>query len=179
MPKYKTYAIMISSWDRPSLMWIQGGLLRYMGYMQNVGPYDPEYHTIVHDYGYIENTYEELGRVELEHINNFPPKEGIAAGGGWLLPDGSFYACAYSEHDSIAKFIYKYLYQKHPDCPNVSFIAYVENLGWIRVTRTYILYQDGYRATKKQIDTLFELVMLSDNERFKKRAKEGIEDLIE
>ena len=147
-----------------------------MGYAQHVGPYNPKYHTIVRDYGYIEDTNEELARIDLEHVNNFPPVPGITFLTGWILPDGTFYSCHSQEHDAMARLVYKHLYQKIPGgYKEYSLIGHIEALGWLRVAETVVQYKDVALITKAQVETIFDLILSSGSEEFKEHATWVIE----
>lgn len=153
------------------------GILYYKFWLpQNVGPYNPKYHTILKDYGMVDTEDDNAcDALEIQFVQDFPPKTGLEAE-GWLLPDGKFFPCLPAEHDSMANYIYKYVYRKVPyDYEEVSFIKHVENLGWIRITRNFAATPEDKMPTNEQIETLYDLYILSDSEKFRRYLKYDFE----
>jgi hypothetical protein len=141
------------------------GVLYYAGYVQNIGEFDPKYHTIDYVYGMIDfDDDDQFEALEVEHSKRYPPDEGIKdVYTGWISPDGRFFPCEWREHDSMAYYIYRYLNGCNPDGP-----AQLEKENWIRVNPGCIRYRFDYdEFTWQQLATLSEIYVKTDNEQFK------------
>lgn len=168
MAKYRLVAVKLKSWTHPSLM-AQGpsGILYYGRAPQNVGRYDPAYHEIVKEYGTLDDK-DEAGweAVEVQFARDNPPQTGVCDSPGWLAPDGVFYPCCSWEHDSMAWFLYRYVYGRNPETtPTREF----EKLGWIRIYDN--VFVNRQPLTQPQIDTLGELLLVTSSERMKRTIR--------
>jgi hypothetical protein len=88
------------------------------------------------------------------------PDETLTAPCGWILPDGTFYGCAYSQHISLADWICETLGIKVDNGEK-----YGEKQGWLKIGQTFLgekndrtvfLRGENQPLTQKQIDTMFE-----------------------
>ena len=171
----KALAIKIESWDKPCLMMLDDdGVLYYAGRFQNIGFYNSKYHTVVKDYGVIDfDDYDKLDKLEIKLCREYPPNEGIEELlTGWILPGGRFFSCRSFEHDSMAFYIYKYVYGKWLG----GGIRQIENEGWVRVFINCVRYKQTIDITNAQIDTLSEIYIKTDNEQFKMLYKWLLEE---
>ena len=116
MRRYRMIALKLKSWTSPGLMaQSPSGILYYGRAPQNVGKYDPKYHEIVKEYGTLDEDDDEgWEAVEVQFAHDNPPRVGVCDSPGWLAPDGTFYPCQSWEHDSMAWFLYRYVYDKNP-----------------------------------------------------------------
>jgi len=159
------YAIKLQSWTVPSLMELseRTGWLHYLGMPQNIGPYNPEYHEIVLDYGEVEwNDIDAYEALEVRYAHDYPPEIGLRDSEGWLAPDGKFFPCRSWEHDSTAFHVYRYVYDK---APSSSAVSEMEQRGWVRIYAN--VFRNKKELTQAQLDTLWDLAQITENEQLK------------
>lgn len=176
MTKTRVLSIKLDSWSVPSLMTVgSDGCLHYGFLPQNIGEYNPRYHKIVKEYGYIDSDDEQAWEdLQLRFVRDNPPDTGIGDN-GWLLPDGTMYTCGPYEHDSIVSYIYRYVHGYIPDeYPEVSFVSHVEQSGWIRIRKRFVsIIKD---PTREQVEVLFELYARSEDSDFRRHLKWELEE---
>lgn len=180
--RVKVVALLLESWDSPCLMsQTKNGTLYYARLPQNVGKYNPAYHTIVKEYGMIDmdddGAWEKL---EVQFAHDYPPEigrpfaateTGDPAWTGWIAPDGTFYPCRSWSHDSTAWTIFLYVYNKWPRSTST---RELEERGWIRV---YTEFATEYgKATQPQLDMLYDIYQVTTNERMKRTLRLRLEE---
>jgi hypothetical protein len=93
---------------------------------------------------------------------------------GWLAPNGKFYPCCYAEHSILAENIALSLYHTQPEDAR----EYMENKGWIVFSilydQVYILWNVKYDPTQKQIDAMYNMYVITDDERWKKELHRAL-----
>jgi hypothetical protein len=166
----KTVLVKLPSWKNPSVMTFYRGNLHYQDYPQNIGSYNPTYHEVVGDYGLVDwDDEDERLKAVLRKTDEYPPEKGFSLLTGWLLPNGDFYPCDTREHDSMAYYIYRFLFRELLDG-----IGTVESLGWRRICKSYVAYVEKL-PTREQIETMMELASLSEVEEFKEDVADWVE----
>ena len=165
MTQHKILAVTLHGRSHPSLMELfKNGNLHYLGLSQNVGPYDPRHHTVVREYGEIEHDdYDAMDRLEILFSHDYPPETGIQDSPGWLAPDGVFYPCQSWEHDSVADYIYRYVYSK---TPKSSAVREFEQLGWVRIHQD--VFANRKDLSQEQLDSLWDIHEMTTSEQLKK-----------
>jgi hypothetical protein len=79
------------------------------------------------------------------------PVSGNLSGTGWLAPDGTFYGCEYTEHDSLAKQIVAVFYEEL-----TGYVERLENEGWVRLQTGFVILR-GNKLTQAQLNTLQDI----------------------
>jgi hypothetical protein len=104
-----------------------------------------------------DDDYDTIEAIEFDLEDQYPPEKGQKDSEGWLAPDGTYYPCASSEHDSAARSITAVLFRSWDGT------RMLEDKGWMRVCEGYILY-DHNKVTQRQIDTIFDLTQITTGE---------------
>ena len=165
----KVYAISIKQWNAPSLMELGlDGVLYYLGYRTNLGEYDPNYHTIVKDYGFIDTDDEkEEFRIRIEHANDYAPKKANPTKDaclGWIAPNGDFYPCRLAEHSGTIHHLY--VIQTGTWTDKRSDVEQWAT-GWLSVEKDSV-FKDRNVLTQPQIDTLGDVLIVTDGDELKR-----------
>lgn len=172
MDKRRVLAIILSNWDRPGLMTVHNDNLHYETFVQNVGSYDPKYHTIVKDYDIVDvEDYDNWDKLLVQFTRDFPPRCGVRDECGWLAPDGKFYPCKSWEHDSMADYLYRFVYGKVES----GILTKFDKLGWIRVYEQLCAWHNRIEPTQSQIDTMYELYLIAKDAKKKQSLKWDLE----
>jgi hypothetical protein len=118
---------------------------------------------ILKEYGKISR--DALDKLELEYIKEFHPinVSEPKQSAGWLAPNGNFYACHSSGHDSLAKHLSAIWYD---DIDNP--VDRLEKEGWMRIYDDgMVICWDGFRdpflkSTVEQKETMKKLSKVGD-----------------
>lgn len=143
------------SWKRPQLMQTVDRNKLYWGDGPSHCHLTGEM-TIIESFGWLDpdEDYDAIEAIEFDLEDRYPPEIGIKDSEGWLAPDGKYYPCPYSEHDSLALSITAIQFR------NWEGTKYLEERGWMRVCRDYVLYHHD-KITQPQIDAIFDLSQIA------------------
>lgn len=79
---------------------------------------------------------------------------------GWLAPDGVFYPCEFFEHDKIVWDVTVNYYGESKTS------TYIEDRGWIRLSRGMNSSLSRITPTQKQLDILYDLLTTLSDEAY-------------
>lgn len=156
----------MSKWCFLAALWDENerpGLLRTKDHLRFHHGVGPSYFTpsaarleVVAEYGVVNlSDDEQVDAICLKFEKDFPPCPGLENRGGWLAPDGTFYACDPYRHISLAGRLAAVVYSSLENGEQL-----LERKGWIKVYRALVCAPGGdceRGPTQDQLDTLWDL----------------------
>ena len=166
MAKHRVAALQLENWSHPSLMARdpRTGDWHYDRLPQRIGHPLPKGTVIVKEYGCLDFDDDDAwNAVLVQFTRDFPPEIGVRDSPGWLAPDGRFFPCRSWEHDSMAHYLYRFVYGEMPE---TSATVAFERRGWVRVYED--VFSQKQDLTQPQLNTLWDLSQVTTSEQLKR-----------
>jgi len=160
--KKHVLAIVYKQWKKPCLMTKVRGEFYYELGPSFIGRLSADDYTIAKDYGMIDVPGQAWWHVLVQFARDFPPREGLEDSPGWLTEAGRFFPCRSWEHNSVADYVYRYVYGEVPG----NAVRLVEK-RWVRVNDTVTSVRE-VDLTQAQIDVLYDLYRMTTNDKLRR-----------